>query len=672
MPRALGEMAQLLSTPAFTVGHAKYAGNDYPYDGLGVFDHQNLTDPWHEYLGQCDSFAAWKVYENLGGTQRLAPGMIPSASFSPSDARTVSPVVGYAGAGAPASNWGDATNWGAKAQSLGYAVDDHPTPGSIAWWSSSGTGMSLGHVGYVTDVYPDGSVTIESYNLRSNGEYSVIHMNRSGVDDTSFGLPSFHVVWPSGFIHIGDSAANISQPPLPAPSPGFRYPHNTYGPGDGGSFYLNGSAYPSTVHGWYSDAGHGLLGQMVWTNTHHGAADSTATWSPSLSAGACYEVDAFVPDNWSNNAAALYTVTDQYFGTSMVPVDENRTTDDWAELGVFKANNTTGALSVTLSDQGSGTGQVAADGLRFVQQASCSGVVLASQTAAYGHSMALSGSAYPGTVDGWSANSGYGQLGDEYYTLTNGPATGSSASWTAWVTPGACYEILAYVPDEHSDDYQAVYTVTSASSAAPTVTLDENATTDNFASLGNYRATSGGYLAVTLTDQSPKSQDAEVAADTMSFVKIACPSVVEGSTYPALTAGPGSPLAQFSLTNDWYSQFGHGDLGYEKWTHTNGATAVSTATWTFPGLPAGTTYSVCAFIPDNYANNTAAHYQGYVGAATSPEFTSVTNQAALTGWSYVGLLQTNSSGTLRITLDDTGPAGTYTAADAMRLTTGSC
>ena len=665
---ALSEMAQLLSTPSFTVGHAKLAGNDYPFDGLGQFEHQNLTDPWHEYDGQCDSFAAWKVYENLGGTARANPAMIPEAGFSPAD-KAISPVVGYAGAGAPANNWGDAKDWGAKAASLGYTVDNHPSPGSIAWWSNSGTGMSLGHVGYVTDVYPDGSVTIESYNLRVNGEYSVIHMNQNGMDDTSFGLPVFHVVWPTGFIHLGDSAANIVQPPQPAPSPGFGYPHNTFGPGSGGNFTLAGSAYPGTVHGWYTDSGHGDIGDEQWTNTHPGAADSTATWSPPLSANACYEIDAFVPDNWSNNAAALYQVTDLYFGTSLVPVDENKTTNDWVSLGVFKARGD-GTLPVTLVDQGAGGGQVAADGMRFILQPNCNGVVRTSLTAAYNDGMALSGSPYPGTIDGWYADSGHGQLGDEYYTYTNGMTSSSSANWSAWVVPNACYEILAYVPDQYSNDYQAIYTVTSASGATPTVTIDENAYTNNFAGLGVYRATSGGYLDVALTDQSLKNGDAYVAADTMSFVNIPCPSVVEGAAYSALTEGPGSPLSQFSLGSDWYNRFGHGDLGYEKWTNTHGSTPVSTATWTFTGLPSGTTYYACAFIPDNYANNTAAHYQGFQGNSASPYFITYINQANTTGWTYLGLLATDTTGKLTVTLDDTGgPSGSYTAADAIRLQT---
>ena len=77
---------------------------------------------------------------------------------------------------------------------------------------------------------------------------------------------------------------------------------------------------------------------------------------------------------------------------------------------------------------------------------------------------------------------------------------------------------------------------------------------------------------------------------------------------------------------------------------------------------------MCALIPDN----TAAHYQGFTGSSATATFTASLNQANLTGWSYVGTLATDSTGTVHVTLDDTGPTGTYTAADALRLSTSGC
>jgi surface antigen len=679
------------SDVSWVVGHAQHAGDDYPYETAGQFGHIGEgTDAWNEYYGQCDSFAAWKVYENMAGTPQRPTAPVPAVGWVPSNA-SISPVNQF-GAWAPgAGPGGNADVWSTQAQNWGATVDNVPTPGAIAWWPNAVTdpqdgnppdpvhgipGSTTGHVGYVTDVYPDGSITVESYNMRENGEYSVVHMNyNTGYTDNSFGLPNFSIPWPGGFIHIDDGPSGAASPAEPAPGVvKSTYPSQVtvLGPGDGhGDFTLTGSAYPGTTDGWYLDAGHGEVGQELWTNTHPGPSDSTATWTPSLTANACYRIDVFVPDNWSNNDAALYIVEDQHFGSTLIPVNENDTTNDWVELGIFQAQSSNGALPVTLTDQGSGTGQVAADAMRYIP-AGCGGLVLASETIDYSNGTQLNGQPYPGTIDGWYPSAGNGQLGNQYYTYTNGPTPSGSATWTASVIPNACYELFAYVPGNHANDYQALYTIGSGGSGYPTVSVDENAYTNNFAGLGTYRASSSGSIVVIVTDQSPANGDAFVTADTMSFVHTACPAVVEGASYPALTEGPGSPFAQFSLTNDWYNRFGHGDLGYEKWTNTNGATAVSTATWKFSGLPTNTSYSVCAYIPDNYANNTQAHYQGFQGTSSSPTFISLVDQATTTGWTYLGLLATTGTTSVSVTLDDTGPTGTYTAADAVRLTTGSC
>src|SRR5262249_34363854 len=159
---------------------------------------------------------------------------------------------------------------GPVAKADNWAVDNRPSPGSIAWWSDQGTQMAVGHVGYVTDVYADGSITVESYNMRANGQYSTIHLTPGvGADHTPFRLGAWHVVWPTGFVHIGDVAATMTPTPQPAPAVAFHYPHNTYGPGDGGGFTLAGTTIgDGDSHGWYLRAGHGDIGQERWTNSH--------------------------------------------------------------------------------------------------------------------------------------------------------------------------------------------------------------------------------------------------------------------------------------------------------------------------------------------------------------------------------------------------------------------
>ncbi|ETK31916.1 golvesin C-terminal-like domain-containing protein [Microbispora sp. ATCC PTA-5024] len=345
---------------------------------MGLFGKNEGIDGWTEFYGQCDSFAAWKVYENLGGAQRPDPKMLPAVGWKPDDA-AISPVVSYAGSSSKAGTWGDAHDWVRSDQGLhaapyyGVPVDGVPQPGAIAVWPTSAEdgahGMGqFGHVAYVTDVFDADTIQIEQYNLLGTGMWSTDVVTRSGGGTENKYNRSFHFSWPAAFVHLGDGAAT--------PSPGLSswtdsYPLGTYGPlsdSGGPSFTLAGSAYPGTVHGWSTSNGHGMAGHHLYTNTHTGNAESTATWSPVLgNPGGCYEVDAFVPDTWSNSGHALYTVTDQKFGTSVVPVDENVHTNEYVRLGLFQADGG-GRITVLLTDQGPPnlSHQVAADAMRFI------------------------------------------------------------------------------------------------------------------------------------------------------------------------------------------------------------------------------------------------------------------------------------------------------------------
>jgi surface antigen len=378
----LTDVNGVVSQQSWLVGHAAHAGNDYPYETIGQFEHQSEgTDAWNEYYGQCDSFAAWKAYENLAGSAAQHPAIVPAPGWTPTNA-SVSPVNQFA--------WGNADVWATKWRALGYTVDNVPAPGAIVWWPNAlpdpqdGNppdpvhglpGSTTGHVGYVTDVYPDGSITVEMYNMRVNGEYSVVHMAYDqGYTDNSFGLGNYSVPWPGGFIHVADGPApGVASPP--EPSPGVvqsTYPTQVkvIGPGSSASQFSLGNV-------WYSNPGFGEIGQEEYTHTNGPTAASTATWTPSgLAASACYEVDALVPNEYADNPVAVYTVSDAK-GTSMAAVNENQTTNDWAELGVFQTN-ASGGITVKLDDRGTVNLWVAADAMRFWRQASCSGYVDAS------------------------------------------------------------------------------------------------------------------------------------------------------------------------------------------------------------------------------------------------------------------------------------------------------
>jgi surface antigen len=652
----------------WVVGHAQHAGNDYPYETVGQFEHQNEgTDAWNEYYGQCDSFAAWKAYENLAGNAAQLPTTpVPAVNWTPTNA-SVSPVNQF--------TWGNADIWATKWKALGYSVNNVPTPGAIVWWPNAIPdpqdnnppdpahglpGSNTGHVGYVTDVYPDGSINVEMYNMRVNGEYSVVHMAyNQGYTDNSFGLGNYSVPWPGGFIHVADGPAPGVASPA-EPSPGVvqaTYPSQVkvIGPGSSASQF-------TTSNVWYPNAGFGEIGQEKYTHTNGPTAVSTATWTPSGLAGStCYQVDALVPNEYSDNPAAVYTVSDAK-GTSMAAVNENQTTSDWAELGVYETNSSGTGLTVKLDDRGTTGLWVAADAMRFWRQASCSG---------RGDVSPIVGPSSHSTT-GWTSNPGHGFFGNQLYSLTHGTTVTDTASYTPHLIPLSCYEVFAYVPDNHSDNNAATYWVLDQWYGAFWPQLNENSFTNQFTDLGMFMSRTDGSLPVTLQDLGPPGE--YVSADALAYTLDAnCKGIGEsgtgiGNVYQADQIGPGSVPQAFSTTNQWYTQLGHGYANHELWTYDNGSTADSTATWTFHGS-ASTCYAVSAFIPDNFADNPQAHYA--VGS-TLEGFGFTFDQATATGWSSFGAVTTGSNGVITVTLNDVGPTTpvSYTAADAMQFAQG--
>jgi surface antigen len=652
----------------WVVGHAAHAGNDYPYETVGQFEHQGEgTDAWNEYYGQCDSFAAWKAYENLAGSAAQEPNApVPAVGWQPSNA-SVSPVN--------QDTWFNADNWDVKAKAAGWVVNTIPAPGAIAYWPNATTdpqdghptsanGMGeFGHVGYVTDVYPDGSVTIEGYNLRLNGEYSVLHMSHGqSAVDTSFNQGSFTVPWPTYFIHVGDGIGSPT-PASPEPASGTvsaDYPSQVkvIGPGSSASQFSLGNV-------WYPRPGHGEIGEEEWTHTNGATAVSTATWTPSgLAGSACYRVDAFVPDNYSDNPIAVYTVADAK-GTATAAVNDNAYTNDWAELGVYETNGS-GGITVRLDDRGTTGLYVAADAMRFWRQASCSG---------YGDVSPILG---PGSLSsGWSTDSGHGFFGSESYSATHGAVVQDYATYSPHLLAMDCYEVYAYVPDNYADNTAAIYEILDQWHGDFWPQVNENVFTNQFTDLGAFMARSDGSLPVTLEDLGPAGQ--YVAADALAFtLDPSCVGVGEsgtglGNVYQSGQVGPGSPPALFTTTNAWFTRLGHGYTQHELWTYDNGSTEDSTATWTFYGS-ANACYSVAAYIPDNLADNPQAHY----GVGTSSEGVGLTlNQQDYTNqFVHLATVTTGSDGIVTVHLDDLGPVTDssgdqlYTAADAMQFSQG--
>jgi hypothetical protein len=129
--------------------------------------------------------------------------------------------------------------------------------------------------------------------------------------------------------------------------------------------------------------------------------------------------------------------------------------------------------------------------------------------------------------------------------------------------------------------------------------------------------------------------------------------------------GPGSSSSEFSTANGWYAKAGYGETGAMLWTHANGGTASSTATWTPQGLAASTCYQVDAFVPSTDSDNPVTLYTvtDAGGSATS----AVNENVQTNDWSELGIFKTDGSGHITVRVDDRGTSGLYVAADAMRF-----
>ncbi|MFA6576803.1 MAG: CHAP domain-containing protein, partial [Nocardioides sp.] len=157
--------------PAAQAGTTVDAHNQYGYPYPNAPDCNESSgancapDAWNFYQGQCTSWVAFRLNQlnGIGFTNR------------------------YRGVA-----WGNASNWGAAARSLGIAVDGAPALGAVAWYSA-------GHVGYVEQVNGDGSVVMSEMNQNFHNNFQLVTI-RPGSR------------WPTGFIHIADRPTTTGNP----------------------------------------------------------------------------------------------------------------------------------------------------------------------------------------------------------------------------------------------------------------------------------------------------------------------------------------------------------------------------------------------------------------------------------------------------------------------------
>lgn len=180
------ERASLAAASTEIIGGGRGAGeeiapvDDYPekWKSLPL---DAVFDDWRMYSRECVSFVAWRLHSRNGYDIEFHD---------------------------------DATNWGPRAEALGYKVDDTPAIGAVAWKAS-------GHVAWVRHIDGD-TVYVEDYNRHYDGTY-----DQYGVPASSF-----------KYIHFADIPAEPAveeHPPTslevaaPAPTPEVNFGDNNGG-----------------------------------------------------------------------------------------------------------------------------------------------------------------------------------------------------------------------------------------------------------------------------------------------------------------------------------------------------------------------------------------------------------------------------------------------------------
>jgi surface antigen len=133
--------------------------DDYPYRTQSDF---YAVDRWGFTQRQCVSFAAWRLAQH-GDT------------------------ISNDG-----NAWGSAYSWDDAARRLGHVVTTRARVGAVAQWekgersayyapgsakaNGTFTAGGYGHVGWVKQVYSDGSALVEQYNMGGDRSYSVMRV----------------------------------------------------------------------------------------------------------------------------------------------------------------------------------------------------------------------------------------------------------------------------------------------------------------------------------------------------------------------------------------------------------------------------------------------------------------------------------------------------------------
>ena len=144
---------------AFSVKASAYnTGDDYPqkYKNYAL---DAITDEWNFYNRECTSFVAWCLNSRNGVAFNNTYKQSSSGAWDQ-------------------THWSNAKNWVAAAQRAGITVNQTPSVGAVACWTSG----TYGHVAWVKAVNSNGTVNIDEYNWSVSGGYG----SRSNITATYY------------------------------------------------------------------------------------------------------------------------------------------------------------------------------------------------------------------------------------------------------------------------------------------------------------------------------------------------------------------------------------------------------------------------------------------------------------------------------------------------------
>ena len=165
------ERRQQEEHPELYRGSSYTGDNTYPWQNDCPGRQDDYVTYWEDYFNgyikigglvcECVSYAGWKAYEQFGLS--LA--------------------------------WGNAYSWDDRARAAGYVVDSNPAPNTIG----QADGGMWGHVFWVEDVNPDGSINVTEYN---NAWATKLYSGDQHYGDFGSRQIPAGEVWQYNFIHL--------------------------------------------------------------------------------------------------------------------------------------------------------------------------------------------------------------------------------------------------------------------------------------------------------------------------------------------------------------------------------------------------------------------------------------------------------------------------------------